>query len=107
MLLFSLIGRPPFALLILSRVCFIPVIAGVAYELLKYSAANLDKAWIRAIIQPNLALQHLTTNEPDLHMVEVAIVSFKRVLLSEGIIDADEAAIPAPRPEAAHTPGGQ
>ena len=106
-LLFSLIGRPPFALLILSRVCFIPVIAGVAYELLKYSAANLDKAWIRVMIQPNLALQHLTTNEPDLHMVEVAIVSFKRVLLSEGIIDAEEAAIPAPRPEAAHSPGGQ
>ncbi|MCY4466411.1 MAG: DUF1385 domain-containing protein [Chloroflexi bacterium] len=105
-LLFSLIGRPPFALLILSRVCFIPVIAGVAYELLKYSAANLEKAWIRFMIQPNLALQHLTTNQPSLDMVEVAIVSFKRVLLSEGLIDADEAAIPAPRPEAAHSPGG-
>ena len=104
--LFSLIGRPPFALLILSRVLFIPIIAGVAYEFLKYTAGNLDKAWIRFMIQPNLALQHLTTNEPSLDMVEVAIVSFKRVLLSEGIIDAEEAAIPAPRPEAAHTPGG-
>ncbi len=106
-LLFSLIGRPPFALLILSRVLFIPIIAGVAYEFLKYTASNLDKAWIRFMIQPNLALQHLTTNEPSLDMVEVAIVSFKRVLLSEGIIDADEAAIPAPRPEAAHSPGGK
>ena len=44
--LFSLIGRPPFGLLILSRVIFIPVIAGVAYEFLKYTASNLDKAWI-------------------------------------------------------------
>ena len=104
--LFSLIGRPPFALLILSRVLFIPIIAGVAYEFLKYTAANLDKAWIRFMIRPNLALQHLTTNEPSLDMIEVAIVSFKRVLLSEGLIDEDEAAIPPARPEAAHVPGG-
>jgi uncharacterized protein YqhQ len=100
-MLFSLIGRPPFALLILSRVLFIPVIAGVAYEFLKYTASNLDKPWIRFMIQPNLALQHLTTNEPSLDMIEVAIVSFKRVLLSEGILTADEAEIPEPRPEAA------
>ena len=104
--LFSLIGRPPFALLILSRVLFIPVIAGVAYEFLKYTAANLDKAWIRFMIQPNLALQHLTTNEPSLEMIEVAIVSFKRVLLSEGLIEAEEAEIPPARPEAAYVPGG-
>ena len=105
-LLFSLIGRPPFALLILSRVLFIPVIAGVAYEFLKYTASNLDKPWIRFMIKPNLALQHLTTNEPSLDMIEVAIVSFKRVLLSEGIIPEEEAAIPDPRPDAGHTPGG-
>ncbi len=104
-MLFSLIGRPPFALLILSRVLFIPVIAGVAYEFLKYTAANLDKPWIRFMIKPNLALQHLTTNQPSLDMIEVAIVSFKRVLLSEGIIPEEEAAIPDARPEAAHSPG--
>ncbi len=104
-LLFSLIGRPPFALLILSRVLFIPVIAGVAYEFLKYTASNLDKPWIRFMIKPNLALQHLTTNQPSLDMIEVAIVSFNRVLLSEGIIGEDDAAIPDPRPEVAHTPG--
>ena len=104
--LFSLIGRPPFALLILSRVLFIPIIAGVAYEFLKYTASNLDKAWIRVMIKPNLALQHLTTNEPSLDMIEVAVVAFKRVLLSEGLLEADEAQIPPPRPEAAHAPGG-
>ena len=104
--LFSLIGRPPFALLILSRVLFIPVIAGVAYEFLKYTASNLDKPWIRFMIQPNLGLQHLTTNEPSLDMIEVAIVAFNRVLLSEGIITPQEAEIPPPRPEAAHSPGG-
>lgn len=104
-MLFSLIGRPPFALLILSRVLFIPVIAGVAYEFLKYTASNLDKAWIRIMIRPNLALQHLTTNEPSLDMIEVAIVSFKRVLLSEGILREEEAEIPELPPEAAPSQG--
>ena len=104
-LLFSLIGRPPFGLLILSRVVFIPVIAGVAYEFLKYTAANLDKPWIRFMIKPNLALQHLTTNEPNHDMIEVAITAFNRVLLSEGILDEAEAQIPEARPNAAHSPG--
>lgn len=104
--IFSLIGRPPFALLILSRVLFIPVIAGVAYEFLKYTASNLDKPWIRFMIKPNLALQHLTTNDPTLDMIEVAIVSFKRVLLSEGIISEEEAEIPPANPEVAYSPGG-
>lgn len=104
-LLFSLIGRPPFGLLILSRVVFIPVIAGVAYEFLKYTAANLDKPWIRFMIKPNLALQHLTTNEPNRDMIEVAITAFNRVLLSEGILAEEEAQIPEARPDAAHIPG--
>ena len=101
--IFSLIGRPPFALLVLSRVLFIPVIAGVAYEFLKYTASNLDKPWIRFMIRPNLALQHLTTNEPSMDMIEVAIVSFKRVLLSEGMIGVEDAHIPEPNPSAAHS----
>ena len=104
-LVFSLIGRPTFGLLILSRVVFIPIIAGVAYEFLKYTASNLDKPWIRFMIKPNLALQHLTTNEPSLDMIEVAISAFKRVLFSEGILPEEEAQIPQPRPEAAHSPG--
>lgn len=101
---FSLIGRPPFFWLILSRVIFIPVIAGIAYELLRWSAANIDKPIVRLIVTPNLMLQHLTTREPDLNMIEVAIVSFKHVLLSEGLISPEEAAIPAPKPEAAYAP---
>lgn len=104
--IFSAIGRPPFALLILSRVLFIPVIAGVAYEFLKYTASNLDKPWIRFMIKPNLALQHLTTNDPSLDMIEVAITSFKRVLLSEGIITEEEAEIPPANPAVAYSPGG-
>jgi len=103
---FSLVGRPPLPLLILSRVILIPVIAGIAYELLKWTARNIHRPWVRLIVTPNLMLQHLTTRQPDLFMIEVAITSFKRVLLSEGMISASDAEIPAARPEAAYNIGG-
>jgi uncharacterized protein YqhQ len=105
-IVFSLIGRPPFLWLILSRIVFIPVIAGISYELLRWSAANIDKPIVRLIVTPNLMLQHLTTRTPDEDMLEVAIVSFKHVLLSEGLISSEEASIPEPRPEAAYAPAG-
>ncbi len=105
-LVFSVLGRPVWYILFLSRVLLIPVIAGIAYEALKYTAANLDKPLIRFIIKPNLALQRLTTNEPDESMVEVSIVSLKRVLLSEGMISEEEAAVPEPRPEAVPVAAG-
>lgn len=98
--IFSLLGRPPFLLLILSRVIFIPIIAGVAYEILRFTARNLHNPIVRFIIKPNLALQHLTTRQPELHMIEVAIVSFNHVLASEGLLPREELVIPAPRPEA-------
>jgi len=81
-------------LLILSRVILIPVIAGIAYELLRWTARNIEKPWVRFIVKPNLALQHLTTRQPDHDMIEVAIAAFKRVLLSENMISEEEAAIP-------------
>ncbi len=93
-LVFSVIGRPTFLLLILSRVIFIPIIAGIAYEVLRFTAKNIEKPWVRLMVTPNLALQHLTTRDPDMDMLEVAITSFKRVLLSEGLITEEEAAIP-------------
>ena len=99
-LVFSLLGRPPFALLILSRVLLIPVIAGIAYETIQFSARHMKNPFVRVLIKPNLALQHLTTRQPDPHMLEVAIVAFKRVLVSENLLAEDEALIPAPRPEA-------
>jgi uncharacterized protein YqhQ len=77
------------------------VIAGISYEFLRWTAANMHRPWVRMIVKPNLMLQHLTTREPDLGMCEVAITSFKRVLLSEGLIDELEAAIPEPNPAAA------
>lgn len=91
-IVFGVLGRPPFLLLILSRVLLIPVVAGIAYEVLRWTARNLDKPWVRVIIKPNLALQHLTTRQPSLDMLEVAIVAFKHVLVSEGMLDESEVA---------------
>jgi uncharacterized protein YqhQ len=106
-IVFALFGNPSgtigFIFLVVTRIVFIPVIAGIAYEWLRWTAKNSDKPWVAAIIKPNLALQHLTTNEPDLGMIETAIVSFKRVLVSENVITEEEAPIPEPRPEMAHS----
>jgi uncharacterized protein YqhQ len=95
-LVFSLLGRPSFIWLVLSRVLLIPVIAGIAYEYIRFTAKHLTNPIVRAIIIPNLALQHLTTRTPDLEMIEVGIASFKRVLVSEEIL-ADEPAVPMPQ----------
>ncbi|MGD8456393.1 MAG: DUF1385 domain-containing protein [Anaerolineales bacterium] len=77
-LLFSLVG--PFESIWIKlgvRILLIPVLATIAYEYTRWTARNLDNPLIRLLIKPNLALQHLTTNEPDLAMLEVAITSFK------------------------------
>lgn len=68
---------------ILSRLALLPVIAGVSYEFLRFTAKHQDNAFIRFITKPNLALQHLTTNEPDLDVIAVAIVALERVLAYE------------------------
>jgi len=80
-LVFSLFGRPTLALRILSRLVLIPVIAGLAYELIKFGAAHRDNPLIRLlIITPSVTLQRLTTREPDESMLEVAIAALQRLL---------------------------
>jgi uncharacterized protein YqhQ len=82
-LIFALLGRPPMALRILSRIVLIPVVAGVAYEYIRFTNRYRNRALIRALAAPNLALQRLTTREPDSSMLEVAISALKRVLETE------------------------
>jgi len=79
----------PFGVSLLLRLALIPVVAMVAYEYIRFSARHLDNLFVRAIIVPNLALQSLTTRQPEDAMVEVAIAAFNKVLESER---ADEAA---------------
>jgi len=106
-LVFSVLGRPPLIWLILSRILLVPVIAGIAYEYIRFTAKHMNNPIIRLIIIPNLALQHLTTRTPDLTMIEVAIAAFKRVLVSEEILkDEPEVPVPITMSEQELTPTG-
>ena len=83
-LLFTLIGPiDSIWLKLLSRVVLVPVLASISYEYIRWTANNLDSPFVQAIIKPNLALQHLTTNPPDLEILEVAIASFNAMRANE------------------------
>lgn len=79
-LIFALLGRPPMLLRIASRILLLPVVAGLAYEYIKLTNRHRSRWLVRIIAAPNLALQKLTTREPDTSMLEVAIAAFKRML---------------------------
>jgi uncharacterized protein YqhQ len=66
-----------------TRVLFIPILAGIAVEYIRWTANHLDSPIVRFLIKPNLALQSLTTREPDISMLEVAIESFKTMRKAE------------------------
>lgn len=82
-LLYSLLPEMTLLVRILSRLVLLPVVAGIAYEFLRFTAAHQDKAIIRLITKPNLALQRLTTKEPDEEMLAVAIAAFGQMLAFE------------------------
>ena len=88
----ALMGWPNVWLRILSRIIVLPLIAGVSYELLKW-AGRSDNAVVRVLSMPGIYLQKLTTKEPDLKQLEVAIAAMKAVLpenetpFFEGICD--------------------
>lgn len=68
---------------IITRIMLIPVVAGIAYEYIRWTARNLDSRLVQVLIKPNLWLQHLTTREPDESMLEVAIMAFQEVRSAE------------------------
>ena len=84
--IFALVGSPALPIKILSRIILVPVVAGVAYELMRLGAANYRFRVVRWLLAPGLALQGLTTREPDDSMIECAIASLQRVLLRDGVL---------------------
>ena len=76
---FALVGSPSLLIKFVSRIVLIPVVAGVAYELMRLGAANYRYRVVRWLLAPGLALQGLTTREPDDSMIECAIASLQRV----------------------------
>ena len=77
LVLFTALGRPDWPWLIASRVIGIPIIAGLAYEVLKLGA---ERRWMSAASKPGIWLQYLTTREPEDDQVEVAVASLLAAL---------------------------
>lgn len=82
-LLFAALGPLPPVWRILSRVLLIPPLAMAAYEYIRWTAGHLSSPLIRLLVRPNLALQRLTTAEPDAQIVEVAIAAFSAMFAAE------------------------
>ena len=80
---FAPIGLPAWYLLVLTRILGVPLIAGISFEIIKFAGRNRRKRWVRAIMWPGLQLQKLTTREPDLDQLAVAIAAMDAVLANE------------------------
>ncbi len=79
-IVFSLVGRPSFGLMVLARIALLPVIAAFGYEVTQFSARHVTNGFIRATMAPGLWLQALTTRQPDDKQLEVALTALKRVI---------------------------
>jgi uncharacterized protein YqhQ len=87
---FAFVGQPAWYWLILSRILLLPVIAGIAYELIRFAGQHRDNPILMALLAPGLWLQRLTTREPTLDQIEVSIRALQEVLRREGsIVGAD------------------
>ena len=82
-IIFSLLGPLPLHWRLLSRLLMIPVLAGISYEYIRWMANHLQSPIVKALIKPNLAMQHLTTRQPTEEMLEVSITAFKTMYAME------------------------
>ncbi len=87
---FGAVGLPAWYWLIATRILGVPVIAGISFEIIKFAGRNRNRRWVRIVMWPGLKLQLLTTREPDLDQLAVAIASLEAVLALEtpGSMDA-------------------
>ena len=82
-LVFSLLGVEGWLYMIASRIVVIPLVAGIAFEFIMWSARNQTNPVVKVLVWPGLMMQKLTTREPSDEMVEVAMASLKKVLAME------------------------
>jgi uncharacterized protein YqhQ len=87
---FAPLGTPAWYWLFASRVLGIPIVAGLAFEVIKWMGRNRSQRWVRALMLPGLKLQLLTTREPDLAQLAVAIAALEAVLAVESPRDAGD-----------------
>ncbi len=87
---FAFFGRPHWYWLIGTRILLLPVIAGLAYELIRFAGKHQDNRVLMTLLAPGLWLQRLTTRQPSLDQIEVSIRALKEVLALEGSYDPNE-----------------
>jgi uncharacterized protein YqhQ len=80
---FAFFGRPVWYWLIATRILLLPVIAGIAYELIRFAGKHQDNRILMSLLAPGMWLQRLTTREPSLDQIEVSIRALKEVLSLE------------------------
>jgi len=87
---FAPLGKPAWYWLFTSRVLGIPIVAGIAFEIIKLFGKHRSKRWAQALMWPGMQLQKLTTRPPNLEQLAVAIAALEAVLAVENPAEADE-----------------
>ncbi len=87
---FAFVGQPAWYWLIATRILLLPVIAGIAYEIIRFAGKNASNPALRGLLAPGMWLQRLTTRQPTLDQIEVSIRALKEVLRLEGRITPEE-----------------
>jgi uncharacterized protein YqhQ len=95
-IVFSFLGEGSLLWRISSRIVLLPVVAGIAYEIIKYVARKQGTFWGKIVLAPGLWLQKLTTREPDDQQIEVAIRALQRVLEIEERVALEQQPISQP-----------
>ena len=88
---FAFVGQPAWYWLIATRILLLPLIAGIAYEIIRFAGKNATNPALRGLLAPGMWLQRLTTREPTLDQIEVSIRALKEVLRLEGRKSGPEA----------------
>jgi uncharacterized protein YqhQ len=79
-LVFSMLGRPDFVHRILYKLLLLPVVAGISYEVIRFTGKRQNWGWVQMLSWPGLLLQKITTREPTDDQIEVAITAMKKVI---------------------------
>ena len=87
---FAFVGQPAWYYLILSRILLLPVIAGIAYELIRFAGKHQGSRILMTLLAPGMWLQRLTTRQPSLDQIEVSIRALQEVLAREGKLSTVE-----------------
>jgi uncharacterized protein YqhQ len=92
---YAFLGRPAWYWLVVSRIVLLPVIAGIAYELIRFAGRHSGNRILMTLLAPGLWLQRLTTREPSLDQLEVSIEALREVLVREGRLEGSKVEVMA------------